>query len=911
VDEVKELSRWYGTSKCFSIVGTLILLSSCLLASQAQAPVAFAQEKEKQEKEKDEDSGDRSKGSISLAQENDNEFGSASTASISFKAETTAGDLVIVGIYFGPSSSISSVTDSQTNVYTQIGTALNSPTKKQSAALFYAKKIKGGSDTVTVQLNAVPESPGLGISIFEYKGVDTISPLDGNAQAAGSSRTVSSGNLTTTVAGDLLFGFCVSDSKCHKGEGFKTKDNDDRSIGEYKILDAAGTTSVTASANDPWTIQAAAFKPVGTTVLTTPTAVQHVGSKVTGPYFACFSCGPFNSYSEYDIRFDAPVLSGNAVIVGVSWSASGVTPAVTDDKNNTYLAGPSRSDGNQSVGIWYLLNATNGPRVIQAKFSSPTSVISLIASEFSNIATNSVPDGTSGGAGASGASVATGAISTTADNDLIWQFGVQESGAAMTQWTPATNWTLICPDIQETGQAAQYTVQTSHGSITPALTQSPTTNPWITVAMAFKSAPAGTAPPASQMRVVQHTHTALDNDAPSGSTIETSVTGNLLVLTSIGYTGSMINSITDSAGNTWKDVNPGSLPGVDHSAGAAQIWYAANVSPTAALVITVNFTGFDGKSGTTIHVLDIVNAAPSPLDTVATASGDNSTSTSTVGASITPGTARGIVVFNYTVSYNTVIGSSPSNFIMSTTSPEYEGSLVDNNNGGAVSYHTDTSPIQNTWTSDLPPVSWGEVDASFIERPALQPLIAPGAPANVTAFGSTGETTLNWTATDNAGGARYNIYRSTTAGFAPTPGTRIGEAASTTYKDFVPAGTYYYLVTAQDGAQNVSVPSNEAGARVSADKTAPSAPTNLVAMPISGSGISLTWTPSTDDVAVAGYQVFRNGSPIATSASASYLDTGLSASTTYTYTVTAFDSSRNVSPASQAVNATTGAPSLP
>src|SRR5207245_2176618 len=123
-----------------SIMGALILLSSFLLVAQAHAAVSFAQAK-------------------------DDEFRSVSSASISFKYETTAGDLVIVGIYFGPSSSILSVTDSQANVYTQIGAALSSPTNKQSAALFYTKNIKGGSDTVTVQLNAVPQSPGLGIYI--------------------------------------------------------------------------------------------------------------------------------------------------------------------------------------------------------------------------------------------------------------------------------------------------------------------------------------------------------------------------------------------------------------------------------------------------------------------------------------------------------------------------------------------------------------------------------------------------------------------------------------------------------------------------------------------------------------------------------------------------------------------------
>jgi hypothetical protein len=218
------------------LVGTtLILLSSFLLIPQADAAVAFAQQAAKA-------------------------FGSVRGAGVSFNSVTTAGDLVIVGFYFGPSVSIVSVTDNQANTYSQIGTTLSSPTKKFSSALFYAKNIKGGADTVTVTLSGVPKSPGLGIYIFEYKGADRVSPFDGNAQAAGSSSSVSSGNLITTVAGDVLFGFCVSDSTCRSGTGFTARSTLNGNVGEDKILNAAGPTSATATATAPWTMHAAAFK---------------------------------------------------------------------------------------------------------------------------------------------------------------------------------------------------------------------------------------------------------------------------------------------------------------------------------------------------------------------------------------------------------------------------------------------------------------------------------------------------------------------------------------------------------------------------------------------------------------------------------------------------------------------------
>src|SRR5262249_42933326 len=74
-----------------------------------------------------------------------------------------------------------------------------------------------------------------------------------------------------------------------------------------------------------------------------------------------------------------------------------------------------------------------------------------------------------------------------------------------------------------------------------------------------------------------------------------------------------------------------------------------------------------------------------------------------------------------------------------------------------------------------------------------------------------------------------------------------------------------------------------------ADPTAPSVPTGLSASAVSTSQINLSWAASTDNVGVTGYRVFRNGSQIGTSSTASYQDTGLSPSTSYTYTVSAFD----------------------
>jgi hypothetical protein len=91
------------------------------------------------------------------------------------------------------------------------------------------------------------------------------------------------------------------------------------------------------------------------------------------------------------------------------------------------------------------------------------------------------------------------------------------------------------------------------------------------------------------------------------------------------------------------------------------------------------------------------------------------------------------------------------------------------------------------------------------------------------------------------------------------------------------------------------------------DTTAPSVPTNFSAAPASSFQINLSWTPSTDNVAVMGYKIFRNGAQVAASAGNSYSDIGLSPATAYSYRVSAYDAAGNNSAQSGSVSATTQA----
>ena len=91
----------------------------------------------------------------------------------------------------------------------------------------------------------------------------------------------------------------------------------------------------------------------------------------------------------------------------------------------------------------------------------------------------------------------------------------------------------------------------------------------------------------------------------------------------------------------------------------------------------------------------------------------------------------------------------------------------------------------------------------------------------------------------------------------------------------------------------------------STDTTAPSTPASLAASGTTASSTNLTWTASTDNVAVTGYNVYRGTTLLAAVTTTNYVASGLTASTAYTFSVKAKDAANNLSASSNVVNVTT------
>jgi chitinase len=110
--------------------------------------------------------------------------------------------------------------------------------------------------------------------------------------------------------------------------------------------------------------------------------------------------------------------------------------------------------------------------------------------------------------------------------------------------------------------------------------------------------------------------------------------------------------------------------------------------------------------------------------------------------------------------------------------------------------------------------------------------------------------------------------------------------------------THGYSILARDAAGNTSTPATTTGYidPPPPDTTPPSTPGSFAATAVSN-GINLTWTASTDNVGVTGYEIRRNGSLITTTSGSatSYLDTGAAIDVTYTYEIRARDAAGNLS----------------
>lgn len=184
---------------------------------------------------------------------------------------------------------------------------------------------------------------------------------------------------------------------------------------------------------------------------------------------------------------------------------------------------------------------------------------------------------------------------------------------------------------------------------------------------------------------------------------------------------------------------------------------------------------------------------------------------------------------------------------------------------------------------------------------------APSVPTGLAASNiTTSSVALTWNAsTDDVAVTAYEVFRN---------GVSIGTTGSLTFtaSGLTPSTLYSFTVAAKDAANNSSTQSTALQVTTLAgtpDTTPPSVPMGLSVSNITSSSATVSWNASTDDTGVAGYEVFQDGVSLGFTTFLSMSVVDLLPSTTYTFTVTAFDAATNTSVPSTGLQVTTAAAS--
>ncbi|WP_109505420.1 fibronectin type III domain-containing protein [Nocardioides speluncae] len=353
-----------------------------------------------------------------------------------------------------------------------------------------------------------------------------------------------------------------------------------------------------------------------------------------------------------------------------------------------------------------------------------------------------------------------------------------------------------------------------------------------------------------------------------------------------------LNSNSDTATST----RSGTSFASPHVVGAAALYLAANPSATpqqveqglVGLASTGKLTQIKDSPNKLLNVRNIGG----DLDTQAPTVPGNPRSTGTTGTSVSlawDASSDNVAVAGYDV-YN---GSTKAASVTGTTatvtglSPDTEYTFTIRARDAANNVSADSAEVR----ARTEPGGGGDEE----------PPTTPGRPHSTGVTASS--VSLAWDASvDDTGVTGYDVYRGSTLAttVTTTSATVSGLAAGTEYS---------FTIVAKDAAGNASKPTRAVVARTSGggDTQAPTVPGNPRSTGATSTSISLAWDASSDNVGVAGYDVY-NGSTMATSVTGTTATvTGLAPSTEYTFTIRARDAAGNTSGPSADVRAyTTG-----
>jgi phosphodiesterase/alkaline phosphatase D-like protein len=792
----------------------------------------------------------------------------------------TAGNLNVVVVGWNDvTAQVQTVVDSRGNTYQRaVGPTVRAGSGTQS--IYYAANIASaaaGANTVTVTFS--PAAAFVDVRIAEYQGIATTNPVDVTVAANGSSTSSSGGAVTTTNANDLLVGAnLVATRTTGAGTGFTSRiiTNPDLDILEDQIVTTTGsyTAAAPVSPTGWWIMQVVAFKAASLVPDTQPptapgtpvtTVVSGTQINLTWPA-ATDNVGVTSYLIERCTGVGCTTFAQVGTSAVASYSDTGLTPSTS----YTYRVRATDAANNLGPYSTTATASTLAPDT-QPPTAPGTPVLTVVSSNQINL---------------------TWTAST--DNVGVTGYFVERcAGAGCSTFAQVGAPTAASFNDTGVGAATTYSYRvraTDAASNLSSYSATATASTPATASIAFVQA--ASAVPQSSPTSVAVTYT------------QAQAAGDFNVVV-VGWTSAAgaVQSVADTKGNPYVlAVGPTVWPG----SSTQSIYYAANIAAAAAGGNTVTVTFSAAAPFPDVRVAEYRGiAATNPVDGAVGAIGSSATSSS--GALVTTNASDLLVGANIVQTGTSGAGTGFTS--RGITVPD--GDIFEDQIVSTAGSYTATAPLSAAggWIMQLVAFKAATVG------PDTTPPTAPGTP--VLSVVSSTQINLTWTAaTDNVGVTGYFVERC--AGVGCSTFAQVGAPTTASFNDtgLTASTSYTYRVRATDAASNLGPYSAMATASTQAppDTQPPTAPGMPVLTVVSSTQINLTWSAATDNVGVTGYFVERCagagcttftqvGAPTTTS----FNNTGLTASTSYTYRVRATDAANNLGPYSSTATASTQA----
>jgi hypothetical protein len=393
-----------------------------------------------------------------------------------------------------------------------------------------------------------------------------------------------------------------------------------------------------------------------TGVTATPAFVNEYSSNSTQTNALGTVSSGICSTNSYCAAYAEPTLAGNLGIVTFTYdngsTSTPTTATATDDKSDSYTCVSGSVDSGSGIwnGACYSPNLTAGAHVVTVALASSLTHVSAKVAQFNNIATASPLDTSSHNNGASSSTATGTALTTTQANDLVY-FQVCRLGTpAVTSFTVGSGFTFGTVDIND-GCTSEFQIASSAGSVTPSMTMA-SASTYVTFALAFKAANAGTAPSGMYVAHLLGWGTPVSTSTTTWN-FQFPSTGNLLVLDTVGSLTP--GAVPTDSTNTW------SAAGTTNSAAGSAVglsleWYVPNATANATGLISAHTTGGPGDASWAFY--DIQNAATAPFVARSEFSCGGSC-TSPITQTVVPEVTNGLLMGVGGQSFNTFLTCNP------------------------------------------------------------------------------------------------------------------------------------------------------------------------------------------------------------------------------------------------------------